>query len=74
MLAAQSIMHVLPSKKQLGEFVLETLRSIPGIKSTGLCIKGFLKPLEDSQGNCQNCSNLEQLTNGKKRVFLWFCR
>ena len=65
-LAAQSIMHALPSKKQLEEFVLETLRSIPGIKSTGLCIKGFLKPLEDLEGNCQNCSNLEHLTDGNK--------
>ena len=71
-LAAQSILYVLPTKQQLGEFVVEALGAVPGIKSAGLCIEGFSKLCKESNETCQDCSNLELLIAGKADFFCGF--
>lgn len=64
-LAAQSIIYALPTAQILGEFALEVVRTVPGVKSAGLCFKGFLHPIQDSVKTCEDCSSLNHLGDDK---------
>ena len=64
-MAALSMLHALPTREKLVEFIIETIRSVPGVQRVGLCLRGCSEPMGDINEGCQVCPGLKNLTNDK---------
>ena len=65
LMAAQSMLHVLPNREKLVEFIVEVIHSVPGAQWVGLCLRGCSEPMGDIDEGCQVCPGLKNLTNDK---------
>jgi len=55
--AAQSIMATLPSAKTVGEFIVKTVKSIPGVADCNICLRAVGKPIGNIKSKkCSNCA------------------
>ncbi len=67
-LTAQSILHALPPGKKLEEFVIEVIRSVPGVELVGLCLRGFSGPMGDFDEGCPDCSCWKNYTGDQLNI------
>jgi two-component system, cell cycle sensor histidine kinase and response regulator CckA len=55
LLAAQSVLFVLPGAEQIGAFFAEALAVVPGVESVVVCLEGVRSPSGSMRDACAEC-------------------